>query len=129
VHQHCLEWARFKRKALFGNEGWPSRSTLGRIIEEGHGASHTQFRNNFPEVMTGIALQVSRALAKMAATHEMERPWLVIHAHYLYPGKARAKADAMRISTPTYWQQVSCAHSYLAGQIEDVEEPTRRASA
>jgi hypothetical protein len=57
------------------------------------------------------------------------RPWLVIHVHYIYPDKARAKADAVGISTPTYWQQVNCAHSYLAGPIDDVEEPTRRDSA
>jgi len=135
VHQHCLEWARFKRRALYGDEGWPPRSSLGRVIDEGPGASHSTLRDNFPEVMTGVALQVSRALAKMAATHEMEKQWLVVHLHYLYPDKARAKADAMRISAPTYWQHVNCAHSYLAGQIEDVEpqrageiqQPCRRA--
>jgi len=130
VHAHCLEWGRLKRKALFGSEGWPARSTLGRLIDEGHGASHASvWRNHFPEVMTGVALQVSRALAKMAATQEMEKQWLVVHLHYLYPDKARAKADALKISVPVYWNTLGCAHSYLAGQIEDVEEPTRRAPA
>jgi len=115
VDEQCRAWGAHKRWLTWGMHGWPERSLLGKLVEEGPGAGSCSFVarvpiKDAPPNYTAINL----ALRKMADTHELEKPWLVIHAHYVFGGKASAKAPILRISVPQYWQQLHTAHAFIS---------------
>lgn len=127
VHHACLEWGRAKRRIMDGTEGWPTRSMLGRLIEEGAcGASQPgMIRNRYPEVMLGNALQVSIALTRMAASHRMEIQCLVVSAHYVAPGCAPVKAQLIDIAIKDYWKKLHEGHIFIAAHFVEAPDELR----
>lgn len=115
VDEECRAWAAHKRWLEFGMHGWPERSLLGKLVEEGPGAGQGSFVPRVPiKDAPPSYTVVTLALRKMADTHEMEKPWLVLHAHYVFAGKAKTKAPILRISVPQYWQQLHAAHAFIS---------------
>lgn len=128
----CRTWASQKRRMMLGNDGWPPRSMLGKLIEEGPGAHQAgPGFTHYPEGFSGEGLEVSRALRRMAETQQMEKPWVVVHAHYLYPGRAKSKAPLIGVSVPTYWSQLHAAHAFIAALLSVPREtiPSRQGGA
>lgn len=117
VDDQCRTWGHHRRWILLTKDGgWPERSVLGRLIEEGPGAGHEDFRSRMPyrEPPEAYTL-VSVALQRMAATHELGKPLEVINAHYLLDGKAKQKAPWLGLSTAQYWSLLHTAHAFIAG--------------
>lgn len=127
VDTACREWSGPARALFYGKAlGWPSRSLLGRLVDEGPtGASTVGFYQPMPESFTGTALDVSRALRRMAETQKFERPWIVVHAHYIFAGRAPAKAQAIKITVPQYWRELHTAHAFIAARLEEVPRETK----
>lgn len=116
VDEECRSWGAHKRWMRHAQDGWPERSILGRLIEEGPGAGHTAFTSRVPvtdppEAYTAVNL----ALQLMALTHELEKPIQVIHAHYVDYGKAKQKAPSLGVSLKQYWNLLHTAHAFIAG--------------
>lgn len=126
VDTACREWSGPARALFYGKAlGWPARSLLGRLVDEGPtGASTVGFYQPMPEGFTGTALQVSIALRKMAETQRFEKPWIVVHAHYIFAGRASAKAAQIGISVPHYWRELHTAHAFIAAKLDDVPRGT-----
>jgi hypothetical protein len=114
VDQECLAWGRHKRWLTFGEHGWPERSLLGKLVVEGPGAGSGSFLPRVPikDAPRDYA-KINLAMRKMADSHVMEVPWLVVHAHYVFPGSAKTKAPILQISLPQYWQQLHAAHAFI----------------
>lgn len=119
VDDYCRAWGAHKRWVLLApDQGWPERSILGRLIEEGPGAGHGECTSRVPvkDPPEPYTL-VSVALQRMAATHEMGKPIEVLHAHYLLPERAKQKAPALGVSVKQYWNLLHTAHAFIAGNI------------
>jgi hypothetical protein len=84
-------------------------STLGAVREEGEGASQGVTSQSFPEVYTGTALMVHRAIS------EMDRHWAhVISLHFVFrniPVKRKAKEACTNVAA--YWKTLALAKSYV----------------
>lgn len=119
VHDYCCEWGRAKRRLLSSEDGWPSRSMLGRLIEEGAvGAAQSgTVRNHYPEVLEGRALEVNTALRRMMETHQMELQCWVVFAHYVVKGHAKGKAVALDIKVDDYWKHLHAGHCFIAAHF------------
>jgi len=116
VDEQCKAWSAHRRWLELGSEhGWPSRSILGRLIEEGPGAGHVPFGTRIPirDDPPSYTL-VTLALMRMAETHQMELPHIVVRAHYLFAGKARGKATDLKMSLRQYWQHLHAAHAFIS---------------
>lgn len=117
VDDQCRAWGRHRRWILLAKDtGWPERSILGRLIEEGPGAGHGEYRSRLPykEPPEAYTL-VSVALQRMAATHELAVPFDVINLHYVLDGKAKEKAPILGVSVKQYWSLLHTAHAFIAG--------------
>lgn len=115
VDHQCRAWGAHKRWLVYGiHDGHPPLSLLGRLIIEGPGAGERMFRSR--ELVYDAPLDyvlVQCALAKMAATHQMEAPYAIVWAHYFFAGKAKGKAKDMDVPLRTYWQHLHAAHAFI----------------
>jgi hypothetical protein len=115
VDEQCRSWGAHKRWLVYGEHGWPPRSILGKLIEEGPGAGESVFVARVPIHDDPPAYTaVNVALQKMAETHEMYTPWIVVHAHYVVGGKAKTKAPDIGVSLPQYWRLLHAAHAFIS---------------
>lgn len=117
VNEACHEWG-YQTRRWQKSTGYPPRSMLGKIVEEGSGASSGFMRQYMPNVYEGQGQEVAIAVQRLKATMRMEMAAAVLTAHYLFPGKAKAKARDMGLDMPTYWRALHSAHCFLAGQME-----------
>jgi hypothetical protein len=117
VDEACRSWGAHKRWVLSApDQGWPERSILGRLIDEGPGAGHETFGSRVPvRDPPEPYVLVSVALQRMAATHELGMPIQVIEAHYLWDGRAKQKAPKLGVSVKQYWNMLHTAHAFIAG--------------
>jgi len=117
VHTSCQEWSRQYRNRRF-DTGYPPRSMLGKLVEEGAGAGSSKFYQHFPEVYRGDAMDVSIAVQRMTGTMRLEWACAVFIAHYLFAGKAKAKARELNLNMADYWRHLHSAHCFIAGHIQ-----------
>lgn len=123
VDQKCRDWGAHKRWLIHGKDGWPERSTIGRLMDEGPGAGHETFGSQVPIKDPPVAYTlVSIALQRMALTRGMERPIKVVHAHYADYGHAKIKASQLGVSLKQYWNLLHAAHAFISA-IDDPREP------
>ena len=84
-------------------------STLGAVREDGEGASQGVTSQSFPEVYTGTALLVHRAIC------EMQRDWAhVVSMHFVLrdvPVKRKAKDCGLNVAS--YWKTLAFAKNYV----------------
>lgn len=103
-------WARAKRRLIFGQDGWPPRSVLGKLIDEGvTGAAALKYVQHHPEVLTGEALTMNGLLQRLP-----EELRTVIFAHYVVKLPAARKARVMGLSRDAYYKQLDKGHERLA---------------
>lgn len=121
VHEYCKEWGRAKYRLLSDAGAWPTRTLLGKMMDEGVcGAGQSgPDSNHFPEVLEGHALEVNVALKRMAETHRMYAECIVIWTHYVLPGLAKSKARKLEISLDHYWRNLNMGHSFIAAHFPE----------
>ena len=106
-------WAGQTRYLLHGVDGWPLRTVLARVIEEGAGASHSAPNQRTFEVYRRDGLAIRRAMEGMPLLQRQ-----VFVAHYLADGHAAEKAKILGLSKARYWAILDTAYYYIAGHIE-----------
>jgi hypothetical protein len=136
----CEQWARERKKVLGINlkerlephdRLGKLNCTLGQVLEDKVGAGETSTRvngnghvnQNWPEVYTGIALDIHRGFVVMR--YEWRK---VMDAHYVftgYPNKEKQRLAGM--SATDYWASLAHLKVYLAGylHIEPAHRPKR----
>jgi hypothetical protein len=115
VDAACRQWGSHKRWMITGEQGWPERSILGRLIDEGPGAGHESAGTHCPIKDPPEAYTlVSVALQRMAATQELDKPLQVVRAHYVLRGNAKQKAPWLGMSVRQYWNYLNNAQSFIA---------------
>jgi len=116
----CEAWGRSVHHLLFGDSGWPARTMLGRIMDEGFtGAAATNFVQHHPEVMTGEALEVSCAIKRIPS----EELRTVLFAHYVIRKPVKAKAAKLGMERSTYYAKLDKAHSRLSLELVGQKTP------
>ena len=105
-------WAGQVRGMWSGEDGWPPRTVLARIQEEGAGASHGSYSQRVFEVYHKEGLAIRRAMEGMPYQARQ-----ALALHYLASGNAKEKAEVMQISKARYWSLIDAAYHYLAGHI------------
>jgi hypothetical protein len=118
----CHTWARQRRIALGITDAkniepqerlGQLRCTLGKVKAERDGASYTLSSQNFPEVYTGVALDIHRGCARMPSVQR-----LAIHLHYVWREiSAEEKRKEIPTSIAGYWTLLSSAKSFLNGYM------------
>ena len=63
IHQRCKEWGHQLRRINYGNDGWPPRTILDKMIKEGIlGAASGRFCQHFPECLGEEELKINNAV-------------------------------------------------------------------
>ena len=122
VHESCKAWARHRRWLDAQTElGWPSRSMLGKLMDEGPGAGSSggTFGSSVPisdppKDYAGISFALQRMISGYALRQQAE----VVQVHYLGTGDVKTKAAALEISVSQYWDFLHSAHAYFAGFLD-----------
>lgn len=118
VHAALEEWGRAQRWVACGIDGWPPKSTIGRLMEEGvTGAGIRRFVQHFPEVLTGYPLIVANAIKTLP-----EELRDAVFGRYVIQSKkhgrpAKVVAACLGIAERTYYDRVSTAKDLLSGRI------------
>jgi hypothetical protein len=107
-------WGRAQYWLMFKGNGYPSRTILGKLLEEGAvGAACNQYTREFPEVLMGENLIVANAVKTLA-----EKPRAIISVHYVLRLPARVKYTRIGIPREHYYETISAAHISLANAID-----------
>lgn len=91
---HLGVWASWVRGR---HSAWPSRTLLGRVIEEGWGASQGSAVDYLPESI----LRTDRAVARVESILRH-----VLKVYYLTHAPSEFKAAACHCSRATFWRRV-----------------------
>ena len=106
-----------------GKDGWPSRTVLARMIEEGAlGASSSRFMQFFPECLDSDALKYNTAIKQLS-----ERDREILFVDYVVIGKSKVKASRMGIARQTYFQRRDSAHTRLAQVLHLKQDMDKKA--
>jgi hypothetical protein len=119
IHQRCQEWGYEMRKIHLGNQGWPPRTVLDKMITEGvlGAASAGKFSQYCPECLTPDALQINNAIKLL---NELDRE----HAFLMYVIREKAKVTMARLSVTrsSYYDMVDDLHKRINTSLYCVSE-------
>ena len=114
VHDALKDWGRAKYWVLFGRGGYPTRTMLGKLMEEGVvGASCSSLTMEYPEVLVGENLKTENAVKTLPET-----PRNIITAHYVFRLPVKLKCAKLEIPKTTYYQLLSHAHINIANALD-----------
>lgn len=118
IHQRCQSWGRQVRYIQIGKDGWPSRTTLARMIEEGAlGASAGRFVQHHPECLGPEELQMNNAIKRLG---ERDRELLFIM--YVVREKAKTTMSRYSLSRTAYYDWVDEIHKRISASLNYVSE-------
>lgn len=124
VDEQCRAWGAHKRWLTYGQaSGWPSRSLLGKLIEQGPGAGHIAFSSSIPHGVHDAPesfVLIERSLERMQRDEVMVCPSRVVWAHYFFGGRVKQKCRDMDLPVRTYWQHLHAAHAFIVACRPDV---------
>ena len=123
VHEACRSWGRAKYWVMFGKGGYPTRTMLGKLIEEGVvGAACSQFTMEYPEVLMDENLKMENAIKTLPET-----PRTVITIHYVFRLPTKAKYAKLGIGKGTYYDALAHAHTMLEAryQVREMQDKLR----
>lgn len=110
IHVRCLNWGRGIRAIYLGTDGWPSRSVIGKLRDEGVlGASCDKLTQHYREVLTGEQLVTGNAIKTLG-----EHDRAILFVHYVVIGKGKVKAARLGMARSTYYTYVERAQGHLA---------------
>lgn len=110
IHERLKKWGPEKRRILFGVNGWPSRTILGRLIAEGDvGASFSAYTQETPEVFSPDSLEVNNAFKQLP-----EKSQNLVFIHYVITAPAKQKCAIIGVDRNTYYYRLDSSHGELA---------------
>ena len=118
IHQRCRDWGAQVRHIYLGRDGWPSKTILSRMIEEGVvGAGCTRFVQHHPECLGPEQLQINNAVKRL---EEKDREVLML----MYVLRERAKVSMARysLSRTAYYDWVDNIHKRLSCSLNAISE-------
>lgn len=116
IREAARQWGAEMRWLYCGKDGWPPRTTLAKLIEEGnHGAAVSRFHQHFPECLSPGALVTNNTIRRLARRHQ-EMFWI----HDVIRGRVKHKAKTMDISVRTYFAWLDEAHQLFAHASHEV---------
>lgn len=117
VDEACKAWGRAQYWVLYGSNGWPSRTLLGKMIDEGLvGAAAGEWGRPFPEVLTGKNLITANAVKRLG-----EDSRTLVTVHYVIRGYARYKCKVIHMAQRTYYQKLDVVHYQLEPLLQEAE--------
>lgn len=117
VHEVCKSWGRAQYWLLYGKQGFPTRTMLGKLMEEGLvGAAFNRFTMEYPEVLVGENLAVANAIKTLPET-----PRTIITVHYVIRLPAKLKYAKLNIKKDAYYDALSNAHYLIANALQAAE--------
>lgn len=107
IHERYLTWGTEKRRLIRGgDDGWPSRTMLYRLMREGVvGASSSRLVQHMPDCLSAEANEINAAVK--AQSEPLQEVALV---HYIVPGRAKAKAARLKIDRSVYYDRIDTLH-------------------
>lgn len=109
LNEECMTWGRQIRWLYIGKDGWPSRSVIGRLRDEGMlGAASSRFTQHWPEVLNETALKVNNGYKRLSETDRE-----ILFIHYVVVGKGKVKAARLNLPRSTYYDRVDAAQKRL----------------
>lgn len=119
IHARCREWGYQVRKINMGNQGWPPRTVLDKMIREGvlGAASGGKFSQYCPEVLTEEALQMNNAI-KQLSEQDREHLFLV----YVIREKAKVTMQRLGVTRTAYYDLVDNLHKRINTSLFLVSE-------
>ena len=110
IDARCQDWGHSIRAIYIGKDGWPSRSVIGKLRDEGVlGASCDKLTQHYREVLTGERLETGNAIKQLS-----EHDRAILFVHYVVIGKGKVKAARLNVSRKTYYEYVNRAQGHLA---------------
>lgn len=117
VNEACKAWGRAQYWVLYGSNGWPSRTLLGKLIDEGLvGAVAGEWARPFPEVLTGANLVTANAVKRLG-----EESRTLITVHYVIRGHASYKCKVIHMAPRTYYQKLDVVHYQLEPLLQEAD--------
>jgi len=99
IHERCRSWGAQLRWVTSGQDGWPSRTMLARMIAEGLARS---FCGAFRAALPGsLSPRCARDQQRHQNLKEAHRE--ILFVHYVVVGQGKAKAHAIGIHIQTYY--------------------------
>jgi hypothetical protein len=122
VHDRCRRWGDQYRYVYLGQSGWPPRTVMAKMIEEGIlGASSSRFVQHFPECLTGEELQLNCAIKYLG---ESDRELIVIR--YVIREKPKLTCGRLYMSHAVYYGRIDRAHQRISGALNQLSGQNRR---
>lgn len=120
VHDGLKHWGWQMRVMNMGKDGWPPRTMLAKMIEEGSlGASAGKFMQYFPECMDAEAVKFNNAIKTL---DEKDRE--ILFVEYVVIGKGKTKAARMGIHRNTYFDRRDAAQGRLSSAFQRINAST-----
>lgn len=118
IHQRCRSWGSQVRWLYIGKDGWPSRTTLARMIEEGAlGAATGRFVQHHPECLAPEELQLNNAIKRLG-----ERDREVLFVIYVVREKGKATMARYSLSRTAYYDWVDEVHKRVSSSLNYMSE-------
>lgn len=122
IHSACKDWGYQIRKINYGNQGWPPRTILDKMIREGIlGASFGQLSQHFPECLSEEALKINNAIKRLT---EKDREILFII--YVVGEKSKLTMRRYSLERTAYYDLVDAVHKRINTALYLVETEHNR---
>lgn len=119
IHARCKDWGHEMRKINLGNQGWPPRTILDKMINEGvlGAASAGKFSQYCPEFLSEESLQINNAIKTL---DEFDRE----HTFVMYVIREKAKVTMARleVTRSDYYDMVDELHKRINTSLYCVSE-------
>lgn len=94
--------------------GWSSASVVGKLKDEGDGASQRSARDiHYAEFHTDDALLVRRAVEGCQFD-----AYIVGHVHYMVPASVKVKSREAGYAPSSYYDHLTVFHTWVEGRID-----------
>lgn len=101
-----------------GKDGWPSRTTLARMIEEGAlGAATGRFVQHHPECLGPEEVQLNNAIRRLG-----ERDREVLFVIYVVRVKSKIAMAHYSLSRTSYYDWVDEVHKRISSSLNSISE-------
>ena len=118
IHQRCRSWGFQVRWLYIGKDGWPSKTTLARMIEEGAlGAATGRFVQHHPECLGEEELQINNAIKRL---DEKDREILFII--YVVREKSKVTMSRYSLSRTAFYDRVDGVHKRISSSLNSISE-------
>ncbi len=122
IDDGCKHWGQQMRMMYLGKDGWPPRTVLAKMIEEGVlGAAANHFMQYLPECMDAEAIRWNIGIRMLD-----EGPRMRLFIHYVVIGKGKVKAARMGEARSVYYEHLEQAHKRLSGVFNRIAEQERQ---